>query len=400
MSTATPTLDSAQDLSSRRSPYLSIVACSRNDGHGENLIERMQLFVDGIADQAERFRLDCELILVDWNPPEGRPGLAEVLRYPEAGGFLTSRVVVVPPEVHAELPHAEALPLYQMIAKNVGIRRARGRMVLSTNVDILFPDALIAWLARGELDEDALYRTDRADICVPFQVSEVVDPATARGLRPLRVNRRNGTHDADGHRVIPIYTSPLDLARYQGGRLLSRKRGRELRPGKPGAASSTQKLRVLRIAGKVARTFTVSKPHLNACGDFTLLSRDNWLRIGGHAEWPIYSWNLDALLLYQARAHGIGEIDLPRPFTVLHMDHSKGSGWTPEGAVDLFARMSARGIPVLTDDGLMGEVRRLGLGPMRRARPRQFSPETWGYAGLTLDQRTFPETAPSRRERA
>jgi hypothetical protein len=33
-----------------------------------------------------------------------------------------------------------------MIAKNVGIRRARGRFVLATNVDILLDDALVRFL--------------------------------------------------------------------------------------------------------------------------------------------------------------------------------------------------------------------------------------------------------------
>jgi hypothetical protein len=98
----------------------------------------------------------------------------------------------------------------------------------------------------------------------------------------------------------------------------------------------------------------------------------------------MYSWNLDALLLYQARAHGIPEVDLPDEFTVLHMDHSKGSGWSPDGAGDLFHRMAARGVPVLTDEGLVAEIRRLGIGPARRHQPRQYNPDSWGYGDLQL----------------
>jgi len=40
-----------------------------------------------------------------------------------------------------------------MIAKNVGIRRARGRFVLCTNVDLLFSDKMVRFLAFGRLDE-------------------------------------------------------------------------------------------------------------------------------------------------------------------------------------------------------------------------------------------------------
>ena len=48
--------------------------------------------------------------------------------------LLETRIIQVPAELHRTLKHAEALPLFQMIAKNVGIRRAHG---------ILLDDAII-----------------------------------------------------------------------------------------------------------------------------------------------------------------------------------------------------------------------------------------------------------------
>ena len=52
--------------------------------------------------------------------------------------------------LHGCYAHAEALPLYQMIAKNVGPLRARGEFLLATNIDILFSDELMAFLGRRE----------------------------------------------------------------------------------------------------------------------------------------------------------------------------------------------------------------------------------------------------------
>src|SRR5262245_4257176 len=143
--------------------HLSVVATSRNDDHGGSLLHRMQHFVDGLVEQARRHHLSVELILVEWNPPAERPPLAEALRWPAPDRHCEIRIVTVPPEVHARLEHGAALPLFQMIAKNVGIRRARGRYVLATNIDILFSDSLMRFL-RDELRPGRLYRADRCDV--------------------------------------------------------------------------------------------------------------------------------------------------------------------------------------------------------------------------------------------
>src|SRR5579864_5925401 len=105
---------------------LSVVATSRNDGHGGHLNERMQWFIDGLAFQADAFGAEVELVLVEWNPPTSAEPLADALRWPTAGSKLTAFVVTVPPEVHQQFAGADRLQLFQMIAKNVGIRRAAG----------------------------------------------------------------------------------------------------------------------------------------------------------------------------------------------------------------------------------------------------------------------------------
>ena len=105
-------------------PYLSLVATARNDNHGGNLLHRMQIFVDAWINQCKRHNLSSELILVEWNPPPDKPKLAEALRWPLDTKPCAVRIIEVPAELHRRYRHAGALPLYQMIAKNAGIRRA------------------------------------------------------------------------------------------------------------------------------------------------------------------------------------------------------------------------------------------------------------------------------------
>ena len=144
-------------------PELSIVCTTRNDDHGGDLLKRMRLCFNGIFKLAERHKLICELIVVEWNPPDHKPKLQEVLPWPEEHKYCSVRVIEVPNGIHQRYKHSKTLPLYQMIAKKVGIRRARGRMVLATNVDILFTDALFAFFASGQMDENKMYRVDRYD---------------------------------------------------------------------------------------------------------------------------------------------------------------------------------------------------------------------------------------------
>jgi hypothetical protein len=102
----------------------------------------MSVFVRGWVEQCKRFNLRSELILIEWNPPADRAPLREALPWPSESGPCTIRVITVPAAMHDRFEHASKLPLYQMIAKNVGLRRARGRFALATNIDLLFSDEL------------------------------------------------------------------------------------------------------------------------------------------------------------------------------------------------------------------------------------------------------------------
>ena len=175
-------------------PYLSLVVTARNDDHGGSFLPRMQVFVTAWIEQARRYRIPSELIIVEWNPPPDRPRLCDVLQWPPDLGPCEVRFIEVSPELHARYPHGHALPLYQMIGKNVGIRRARGQFVLSTNIDILFSDELAQFLASRRLECGRMYRIDRYDAMAGVPVDAPVDEQLAYSRTHLiRVNRREGS---------------------------------------------------------------------------------------------------------------------------------------------------------------------------------------------------------------
>jgi hypothetical protein len=352
---------------------LSVVAASRNDGHGLHLLPRMQVFIDGLADQVGRFGREVELILVDWNPPNDRPPLSEVLTAPAVEGF-SVRVITVPPEVHSRLSVSSKLSFFQMIAKNVAIRRANGHAVLATNIDILLADDLFLD-STGGLSESCVYRSDRVDIA--FDPAITVDPQVLRSSAAIRVNQKTGIyypgvgqahqHVRGGASLAKVaLKDPADFVR------------RALRWDEGGARATLMRYRRAYIA-----IFVLPQLHLNACGDFTLMTRDSWAALRGYPEWEMFSWNLDSILLYQAAAAGFSfkELDGHPAF---HLDHA--SGWSIESQTALFERLNREGIPVLADTDSL-EVAYVIWKGRRNSRWRTNLPG-WGMAGID-----FPEAS-------
>lgn len=196
-------------------PYLSIVVTARNDDHGGNLLGRMQVFVDAWINQAKRHQLSSELILVEWNPPVERERLSTALRWPRDSGPCQVRIIEVPPEVHARFSHVP-LPLYQMIGKNVGIRRARGEFILATNIDVVFSSELVQFLASRRLEPGRLYRIDRTDVMSDVPVEGTLDEQLAYCRSHwIRLCAREGTFrlTPDGLRQI----EPQDITQPESG---------------------------------------------------------------------------------------------------------------------------------------------------------------------------------------
>jgi len=395
--------------------HLSVVATSRNDNHGGFLTQRMQHFTDGLIAQCKRHALRAELILVEWNPPAERRALAEELAWPQDCGPCDIRIVTVPRELHARLPHGDKLPLFQMIAKNVGIRRARGRFVLATNIDILFSDEAMRFM-RERLREGRLYRTDRLD--VPTEVPRAQDFADVLAFcrrEAFRVHatgytlvRRDGRWDPSSP-LAGLLGSVWKSVR----RVLAAVRAKSAEHSATAAAavvgSGTLRERRERLSDAVLRSFRGSwhvgcglartvwrvlkwiwqalilrQLFTNACGDFTLLSRADWFALRGYPEWPLYSWHLDSILLYQSHHSGLREVYMGAAARIYHIEHSPGSGFTPESSDKLFERLKAMGIPYLDWEKDAEPMIAKMPGQHRREGAIHYNDADWGYAAASL----------------
>ncbi len=542
------------------------------------MLGRLQTFVNALIAQVARYEVPLELVLVDWNPPPEKPKLAEALQWPADFGPCTVRCIEVPPELHARQRHADALLLYQMIAKNAGIRRARGSFILATNIDVLFSNEFFEWLREGGLRPGKMYRLDRHDVASDVPVEAAVEERLAFcRSHLLRLNAREGTFAVrpDGLREL----APEDIASPGSGIFFGRGWhepeqffGRvfrwiandaeiilkpssdraqgltlELEPG-PGTRGLGSRLllldeagqtlqetevtrrapvyircsisagetRVLRLrtvdggfriaedlrvlnfrvfrcawgdcasvtpeppAAKPERTvrggpsplvssiwnwtrrasrfavsllgathpvrvglplspqqierlgiqfdssgvsFLIAPPrlwfrraragspgevvpsqtavldreppvHTNACGDFTLLAREDWFDLRGYPEFDLFSIHVDSVFCLAAHSAGIREEVLGDPIRMYHIEHEIGSGWTPHGQTAMYDRLKAKGVPWLELSQVLAWA-----DQMRMLRsPMIFNRGNWGLADFVL-----PETQihrPARRETA
>ncbi|MCB1074711.1 MAG: hypothetical protein KDK59_04175 [Simkania sp.] len=360
--------------------HLSVVACSRNDDHGGNLLYRMQHFVSCFIEQCKKHELKAELILVEWNPPEEKKTLEKALKFPVDKGPCSIRIITVPNEVASKLAHSEDLPMFQMIAKNVGIRRARGKFVLATNIDILFSDELMRTL-RDELQRGNVYRVDRLDIPSELPISESVDELLDFcKSHYFRINGRYGTQILQNDEWTFLDTS----ASRHNKKYLSLKNNlwafwlRKLlllfdTGGQPFNLDFITHL-IRRVKYRFAMNI-----HANACGDFTLLSYDDWCMLRGYPEFKGFSWHLDAFLLYQALISGIQKKELSRDKSIYHIEHGKGSGYSPENHDLVFARIKTKGIPYIDDQELLKFVAQM-VKMKKRKKPYIYNEQGWGFA--------------------
>jgi hypothetical protein len=335
---------------------VSFVVGSRNDDHGGNPRRRAELCIHTLAGLARRVGLDAELVIVEWNTPPDREPLHEALTWPAGPGPLAIRVITVPPEVHHRIGNADRVPFFQMIAKNVGIRRARGEFVVATNIDILFSEALVWALAHAPLDADRVYRVDRLDLGLR-DLPEGLDLDEQLALCSLNVARVCET------RGTIEYPRAELRARY----------GHAAAPF-PGFAGEE-------LAALLARGVQ-RRPHYEACGDFTMLARSAWERLRGYPELPLYSMHQDSILLKMALVAGLAHVVLPDPMRTYHIEH--GMGWN---AVEDRTRLMAA-FPMLSD----ADLKRWHAQLEAAGRPLTPNGEGWGFA----DER-FTEWSPTDR---
>jgi hypothetical protein len=154
-------------------PALSIVVTGRNDGYGGDFNGRLLRTLAFNHARLNERGVSHEIVLVEWAPPADRPQLGAVLResLPGLGSSLTT--YLVDPRYQEACSLNPKLAYLEFLAKNVGIRRARGTAVLVTNTDIYLGRGVVDAIASGIIEPRTVYRATRVDVKLGADESHV-----------------------------------------------------------------------------------------------------------------------------------------------------------------------------------------------------------------------------------
>ena len=313
--------------------YLSVVMVGRNDNYGGTFQSRLATslrinlhLLNKHTSGAPGFT--GEVLFVEWNPlPVGPSSAALLAEYAAAAARQSShppvtrvRVVTIPQVVHNALVRQAGAetspPVLEILGKNVGVRRARGKFVLTTNPDDVLSASLVASFAKMNLLAVNFYRAARGH-------------CDMRTWQQVTRKKYGANRDAEFH----------ELDRCVGGVRFPTK----FWDGQPHQVSGSCANGGLdkSIPTNPATHASVLKvtPFAYASGDFWLAARRTWHKIGGYIEagvieggkstFSMSTWGLDGFSLCRALAGArVPQTTFDQRCMTIHLDHDHKSSAT------------------------------------------------------------------------
>jgi hypothetical protein len=253
---------------------ITAVIISRNDNYGGHLNERATYAINSAINTYD------EVIYVDWNSPT-HSLLWDIKDNLQLKGNL--KHFVIPPSAASQLTgyDSEAQLCCEVLARNIGIRRAEGDYIVSTNIDIIHPK--------------------REDI-------------------------ENIINESDGNTMITLSRREVTweiINEFHGGEM---------------NFQDWSKLRdyiYVNSEKRVVAEKTVNGDDyslINCCGDFQIAPKHIWDEIKGFEEELIYPLYADTNVQKKSVKHGFGLKAIFDP-PMFHINHGS-KGWGGGGIAD------------------------------------------------------------------
>ena len=268
-------------------PYFSIVLVGRHDNFSAGFEVRAQNCLDTINAHLDKVPLaNIEIVFVDYATPIAKkPLLEKVLN---VGNNLRGRMryIIVPEQAHkhilSQMATSTKISFLEYVAKNIGIRRSRGKFVLTTNPDDLLSVNLFELIASHQFNTALVYRAQRWD------------------------NRENTSYTIQD--LARGTSEPWEMQRWNVNQ--------RCRPRSP----------LFSIID--SRSSYDVRVFLCGAGDFLLLSKKFWDAVEGFNEFPANP-NVDALLSGRLMKLVPGYAQMIMYPLILHQRHPKKNIFRP-----------------------------------------------------------------------
>ncbi len=276
-----------------RNPNISFIIAARNGEHDNSFLMRLRTVIRLRSAFVARHKLSCEFVIVQYNPPKSQ-ALYENALTDLATDAMPIRIITVPESFHARISNGRKGSFLEYVAKNIGIRRAHGEFILSSNLDIVYSDEMIARLTKS-FEKDTIYEAQCHDLNIR-EIADSIDPDIALKICQNHVDR--------------VWTE-YGLFYVSWSRWWKRFLRRP-------------KLKNLFMAPffNPIKKWLAGSPSIKdvAPGHFTLAHRDVWNAVRGYDQQQLIDSYLDSYVIGMFACHGFKQVVLPQP--IYHIKHN------------------------------------------------------------------------------
>ena len=307
-------------------------------------IERMKIQLNNIQHFSLKYNLieAIEIVIVEYTFDAAQTSLIDMVRPAMNASMMPLvRVVRVPTRMHETLVSRIGVSFkvnfLEYAAKNVGIRRSCGAFILCTNPDIIFHESFFSFLSSNRLNSSYYYRMPRCNCQI--NQAELHNLSSEDVLSRLKDSVQNCWWCMPPPEAWKTYASS-NWSRSAKADVLS------------------------------------SKECIMAPGDFTMLSKDDYLRYKGYPELAIASV-LDDVPIWQAVADGKLLAVVPKPSMTFHINHQKPYAQS-DGRSQNYDAMSKT-----------YKLQEIGRKMMQDKRLVTFNDDKWGLESMLLHEDFF-----------
>jgi hypothetical protein len=372
----------------------SFIVATRNDNHGGNMREKNQFFINRWINHVKKYNLNCELIIVDWN---SKVPLRKILKSSLLKNNQIVKIIEVSNQIHKKFQNSKKINFFQMIAKNIGARRANGKFLIFTNIDIVFSEEFFYYLKNNTNMKETIYRADRYDFDLKNLKNYEISEDKIKKLT-THIHKKNYSYDIKKKKKYYLRKTIIYILKYTYigiidliksffkfiidfivnllkfsinfimnllkldikeilidlkllKSLFNLNNLKTLFDKKLHTNAFDLKLLKSLFNLNNLKTLFDKKLHTNACGDFTMIDKQSFYKMKGYYEFNGFSWHIDSLLLFKAYYYlKLNFINLN--FPIYHINHEPGKKYSTKGKISI-KKMEKNKLNFINDQQLL-----------------------------------------------